>query len=82
MDQFRPISLCNSFYNIISKVLTLRIMTFLPSLILGKHNGFVPSRKILDSIILVHENIQSLKKSNKEGFLLKLDLSKAYDRVD
>ena len=39
-------------------------------------------RKILDSIIFVHENIHSLAVSKKEGFLLKLDLSKAYDRVD
>ena len=36
----------------------------------------------MDSIISVHENIHSLTKSNKEGFLLKLDFSKAYDRVD
>lgn len=36
----------------------------------------------MDSIITVHENIHSLLVSKKEGFLLKLDLSKAYDRVD
>ena len=36
----------------------------------------------MDSIILIHENIHSLNASKKEGFLLKLDLSKAYDRVD
>ena len=36
----------------------------------------------MDSIIFVHENIYSLTKYRKEGFLLKLDLSKVYDRVD
>lgn len=36
----------------------------------------------MDSVIYVHENLHSLTKSKKEGFLLKLDLSKAYDRVD
>ena len=82
MDQFRPISLCNSFYKVISKVLTLRILSLLPNLISRQQNGFVLGRKILDSIILVHANIHSLTMSKREGFLLKLDLSKAYDRVD
>lgn len=33
MDLFRPISLCNPFCKIISKVLMLRIMTLLPQII-------------------------------------------------
>ena len=82
LDLFRPISLCNSFYKIISKVLTLRIMTLLPHIISRQQNGFVPGRQIVDSIITVHENIHSLSVSKNVGFLLKLDLSKAYDRVD
>lgn len=32
--------------------------------------------------MVVHENIHSLNKSGKQGFLMKLDLSKAYDRMD
>ena len=43
---------------------------------------FFPGRQILDSIIYVHESIHSLVMSKKEGFLLKLDLSKVYDRID
>ena len=44
LDQFRPISLCNSFYKIISKVLTLRILSILPAIICRQQNGFVSSR--------------------------------------
>lgn len=82
MDGFHPISLCNSFYKIISKVLTLRLLTILPSIISPQQNGFVQGRQILNSIITVHENTHSLEASHKEGFLMKLDISKAYDRVD
>lgn len=65
MDKFRPIILCNSFYKIISKVLTSRILTIFPSLINHQQNGFFPRRQILDSIISVHENIHSLVRAKK-----------------
>lgn len=82
LDKFRPISLCNSFYKIISKVLTSRLLSILPALIKHQQNGFILGRQILDSIITVHENINSLVKVKKQGLIFKLDLSKAYDRVD
>jgi hypothetical protein len=44
--------------------------------------GFVPGRQILDSTVMVHEVIHSLEARKREGLLLKLDLSKAYDWVD
>lgn len=53
-----------------------------PSLISKHQNGFVPSRHLLDSIILIHENIHYLSINKKPSFLLKLDLLKACDRVN
>ncbi len=82
LDNFRPISLCNSLYKIISKVLTLRMLKILPMIISQHQSGFVPGRQILDSVQMVHEVIHSLEASKWEGMFLKLDLSKAYDRVD
>ena len=72
MDKLRPISLCNSFYKLISKVLTTRLLNILPLIISPQQTGFVPGRQILDSIVSVHEVIQSLEAGKKEGFLLKL----------
>lgn len=42
----------------------------------------MPGRYILDSIVTVHENLHSLMVLKTEGFILKLDISKAYDQVD
>ena len=81
-DQFRPISLCNSFYKIISKVLTSRFLLVLPSLISDQQNGFIPGRQILNSIIAAHENIHSLSCSNNQGFIMKIDIAKANDKVE
>lgn len=44
LDAFRLIGLCNSFYKIISKVLTTRLLTVLPSIISSQQKGFVPGR--------------------------------------
>ena len=82
LDKFRPISLCNSFYKIILKVFTYRFLNLLPLIILQQQTGIVPRRHILDLIMMVHEVIHSMEASKHEGMLLKLDLSKAYDRVD
>lgn len=82
LDKFRPISLFNSFYKIISKVLTTRMIKLLPLIIFKKKSGFVPGRQILYSVMIVHQMIHSLESNKREGMLLKPDLSKAYDRVD
>ena len=82
MDLFRPISLCNSLYKIISKVLTSRLLKILPIIISKQHTSFVPGRHILDSIMMMHEVMHSLEAGKREGMFLKLDHSKAYDRVD
>ena len=80
--KFRPISLCNSFYKIILKVLTSRFLKLLPLIISQQQTSFVSGRQILDSIMMVHEVIHSMEVGKWEGMLLKIDLSKAYDRVN
>lgn len=81
-DELYPISLCNSVYKIFSKVLAARLQRVLPLIISPQQNGFVASRKMLDSILSINENMHSLTIDKHVGFILKLDLLKAYDRVD
>jgi hypothetical protein len=78
---FRPIALCNVIYKIISKVIALRLKPILPFIISKEQSGYVEGRKIMDNVILVHEIIHSLKSTHTPGMLLKLDLSKAFDRL-
>ena len=61
LDKFRPISLCNSFYKIILKVLTSRMLKILPLIISQQQIGFVPGRIFLDLIMMVHEVIHSVE---------------------
>eukprot|EP00253_Pinus_taeda_P015050 PITA_15050 len=80
-DKYRPIALCNIIYKLISKVLANRLKPILPLLISQEHIGYVEGRQIMDGIILSNEVIHSLKLLKKPGMILKLDLSKAFDKL-
>lgn len=62
MDDFHPISLCNTIYKVLSKALANRIKMVLPSIILEEQTLFVPGRSILDGVIIAQEVIHSSSK--------------------
>eukprot|EP00253_Pinus_taeda_P021027 PITA_21027 len=79
--KFRPIALYNVLYKVISKVIANRLKPLLPMLISPEQSSYVEGRHIMDGIILTHEIIHSLKQSKQAGMLLKLNLSKAFDKL-
>ncbi len=78
----RPIALCNVIYKIITKVIANRLKMVLPGIISHEQAGFVEGRQITDGIILVHETMHSIKEKKLLGMMIKLDLSKAYDKIN
>eukprot|EP00253_Pinus_taeda_P004149 PITA_04149 len=78
-EAFRPISLCNSIYKIIAKVIATRIKPILSRHISMEQFGFLNGRQIHEAIGTAQEVLHSVKQKNKMGVVLKIDLSKAYD---
>ncbi|GAU39328.1 hypothetical protein TSUD_60790 [Trifolium subterraneum] len=85
MKDLRPISLCNVLYKMISKVLANRLKCCLDKCVSQEQSAFVEGRSILDNALIATEVIHALKRKTKgrRGELtLKIDISKAYDKVD
>lgn len=84
VSEFRPISLCNVIHVIFSKVIANYLKPLLNSVISKIHIAFTVDRLMIDNILIVFESLHHMKTncSGKKGFMaLKLDMSKAYDKV-
>ena len=60
ITQFRPISLCNTLYKLLSSIIVHRLKPYMVKAIKPCQAGFVPGHRTSDNIIIVHEVIKTL----------------------
>jgi hypothetical protein len=85
LGQYIPISLCYVIYKIASKAVANRLEGILPQIISGEQSVFVPTHWIIDNIISAYKCLHFTKQKKPQELrccALKLDMRKAYDRVE
>ena len=83
--EFRPISLGNVISRIYSKILDNQLNIILPNVISDAQSDFVPDRLITDNTSVAFEVLHMMRnrrRGKKGQMTVKLDINKAYDRVE
>lgn len=83
--KFRPISLCNVIMKAVTKSIANRMKTDLPSVISEEQSAFIRGRLITENTLIAMECFHWMKNKKvgkKCTLALKLDMSKAYDRIE
>jgi len=82
VSNWRPISLVNVDYKILTKIIAKRIETFLPKLIHSDQTGFVNGRYIGQNIRLLNDIMAYTNIEKLPGILLSVDSEKAFDSIE
>ncbi|GJY62450.1 putative RNA-directed DNA polymerase [Tanacetum coccineum] len=83
INDYRPISCCNTLYKRISKILANRMKESLSKLISLNQSAFVSGRRISDNILLTQEFMHNYHLDRGPArCAFKVDIQKAYDTVD
>ena len=82
IENWRPISLLNVDYKILSKALASRLKKILPTLITSQQTAYISNRYIGENGRLISDIIEMTEKLNIGGFLVAMDIEKAFDSLD
>ena len=81
IKNWRPISLLNCFYKIISRALADRLRKVMDRITSVGQKGYSSSRQCQEVLMNIIDNIQTCKNNGKTGALISLDIRKAFDTI-
>ena len=82
LKNWRPISLLNTDYKILTKVLASRLKKVLPHIINEDQSGFISGRYIGENTRLFIDVLNYCRINETPGIALSIDFEKAFDKVE
>jgi len=82
LNDFRPISCCNTLYKFIATILANRLLQVIDGLISENQCAFLKDRLISDCSLLSHELVRDFNKPMGSRACIKIDLKKAFDSIN
>ena len=82
LKNWRPLSLLNTDYKILTKALATRLQCVLDEVISPDQNGYIKNRFIGENIRTIADVIELANKTNETGLIALLDFEKAFDTVN
>ncbi|CAI7790939.1 unnamed protein product [Closterium sp. NIES-53] len=81
LNNYRPITLLNFTYKVLTRVMADRMKSVLHLVISPEQYGFIPGRRLSDAVAMVADIIDTAKNHNEDWYLLLVDFQKAFDLV-
>jgi len=84
IQKYHPVSLCKVIYKLVKKVIVNRYKLILPNIISDTQSAFIQGKLIIDNILIAFEIFHAMKGDGRTNgdMVVKLDISKAFDRVE
>ena len=81
ISNYRPITLLNTDYKILTKALALKLIVEIEHLVHPDQAGFIRNRTIFNQTRLVRTIIDYAEATEENGVIVALDQEKAYDKI-
>ena len=81
LANWRPLTLLNTDYKILTKLLALRLQKVLPAIISKDQSGYLKGRYIGDNIRTIFDVIEFAKINQIPGMIVLIDFEKAFDSI-
>ncbi|XP_050211520.1 uncharacterized protein LOC126661702 [Mercurialis annua] len=82
IKDYRPISLVNGCFKLLSKTLSLRLAPLLTKVVSDSQHAFLKGRSILECSMIANELVHLASRRKDKLLVLKLDFHKAFDSID
>jgi hypothetical protein len=81
INNWRPISLLNCFYKLVSRVLTNRLSTVMDKITKVGQKGYSKTKQCQEVLISLIDGVHAARQRGKNGLLISLDMKKAFDSI-